>query len=518
VSHEARSRERRKRSYLGFGFLFLGVLLCGCSRDTSVAARIPLPARPAPVTARLGTHIPSLSGAERVVYKARIEPDLKRIDVELCPAGFRIERLNAPSPGAERLLERGTIITPQGEYPCPAEGVDLPLTRPDDCVRYSVNLPEKSSDPTSLQRIGSDALLSPDLWLWIPTPRPVGVQMQLQLALPDGLVALLPFQDTIPENVFAWKSAGAFGHSSADALLVDGAELSVATLGDGFGARTDAVRDWLARGARATSTLFGHFPVPRALVITVPDDRKGPGFGMALRGGGPAVVIFLDRHATSLDTDWTATHEFLHLGVPRLPLEDAWLFEGLATYYTEVVRARAGMISPKQAYQHLLEGFERGRIGGTGVTLRDESSQMHERHSFHRVYWAGAALAFLTDVEARRASGPTLDSALRAFAECCASSEDEWNAERVLARLDQNLGAPRFTEHARRWLDRAEFPEIEATLRTLGVAAGPRGEAIFGRAPNAAIRDAIMAKTWAKEATASNRSPTESQSQPHRPE
>ena len=48
-------------------------------------------------------------------------------------------------------------------------------------------------------------------------------------------------------------------------------------------------------------------------------------FGMALRGGGPAVVILLDRHANvaSLASDWTCTHEFLHLGVPRLPSIDS---------------------------------------------------------------------------------------------------------------------------------------------------------------------------------------------------
>lgn len=429
------------------------------------------------------------------MFKARVGADLRRIEVEVCPSGFRIERLNAPSPGAERWLSGGAVTTPQGEYPCRAEGVALPALAAEECLSYAVDLPEKTTDPTSLRRVGADALLSPDLWLWIPSPRPIGVRMQLQLSLPEGLVALHPFQNTLPESVFAWKAAGAFSHAPAAPLLVDGAELAVASLGDGFGPGTDAVRAWLSQAARATSSFFGQFPVPRALIINVPEDRRGPGFGMALRGGGPAVVILLNRHASaaSLRDDWTATHEFLHLGIPRLPLEDAWLFEGLATYYTEVVRARAGIISPKQAYQHLLDGFERGRRNGSGATLRDEISEMRERRSFFRVYWAGAALAFMTDVEARRASGPTLDSALRAFAACCATSEDDWTAERVLAHLDQSMGAPRFTEQARRWLDSAEFPELSATLRTLGVAAGPRGEAIYGRAPSSPIRDAIMA-------------------------
>ena len=510
VPREASSPGRAHRAYRGWSLFFWGVLLGGCSRHSSGAApRAPLPSRPAHVATRLGTHIPSLTGKERLAFDARIDRDLKRIEVELCPSGFRIERLNAPSPGAERLLEGGAIITPQGNYTCPGEGVDLPSSKADECLHYTVNLPEKSLDPTSLRRAGVDSLVSPDLWLWVPSPRPLGVAMTVSFTLPDGMVALLPWQGALPETTFAWKSAGAFSHAPASPLLVAGGALGVAALGDGFGPHADAVRAWIAQGAHASSLLFGRFPVPRALVLAVPGDRSGPGFGMALRGGGPAVVIFLDRHVSqvSLANDWTATHEFLHLGVPRLPPEDAWLFEGLASYYTEVVRARAGIISPAQAYQHLLEGFERGRRNESSLSLRDESSQMHERHSFYRVYWAGAALAFLTDIEARRASGPTLDAALRAFAECCAASEDDWTAERVLAHLDQSLGAPRFTEHARHWLDRREFPDLAATLRTLGVTPGAHGEAIFGRAANAAIRDAIMA-----------RSPTEPQAQPQRPE
>jgi predicted metalloprotease with PDZ domain len=232
---------------------------------------------------------------------------------------------------------------------------------------------------------------------------------------------------------------------------------------------------------------------------------------MALRGGGPAVVILLKRgaNAATLADDWTATHEFLHLGVPRLPPEDSWLFEGLATYYTELTRARAGLITSKQAYQHLLEGFERGRHGGSGgggssggsggssggsLTLREESAQMRERHSFYRVYWAGAAIAFLADVAARRAGTATLDGALRSFAACCASSEHEATADSVLAALAA-FGATRLTTEAQRWLDSKEFPDVDEALRTLGVTFGGHGAAVFGRAPNAAIRDAIMARS-----------------------
>jgi hypothetical protein len=490
------------------GIGFLGVLLCGCAGHGSVAERAPIGAQTVTVPRRVGVHVPSVTGAERLRYEVRLDARLEHIDVQVCPTGFRIARLNAPSPGAERLLEGQKIITQKGDVPVAAasEGVDLPSTASDECVSYALDLPAEGADPTSLRRVGQDRLASPDLWLWVPTPRPEGVQIRVHLQLPQGVTAALPWdrietredgpEFSVPETAFSWKAAGAFTHHPLESLPAPGAaELRWVSLGDGFERRA-ALGDWIEQGAQTASLLFGRFPVPRALVIAVPGDRHGPAFGMALRGGGPAVTVFLDRHATSatLRNDWTCTHEFLHLGVPRLPLEDAWLFEGLATYYTELTRARFGLITPEQAYQHLLDGFERGRREGGTLTLREESASMRERRSFYRVYWAGAAIALLADLSTRRAGGPTLDSALRSFAECCASSDQEWNAERVLSHLDATLGAPHFSDQARRWLDCSEFPDVSEALRALGVAPGKQGRAVFGRAPLAALRDAIMAR------------------------
>ncbi len=501
------------RPKLGFYLVFLGVLLCGCTRQSSGAARSVASARPEPakLPARVGTHVPSTTGTERLTYTVHVDAALERLDVELCPEGFRIERLNAPSPGAQALLSGGRIVTPEGDVAFANEanetdGVDLPATRPDECVRWGVQLPEKAADPTSFRRVEGDRLLSPDLWLWVPTPRPEGVRIGVKLDLPEGVRGVLPWafeagtgtgtEERVPETAFAWKSAGALTRGVGERVAVVGGELQLSVLGPGFEHATE-VREWVAQGARSASALFGHFPLPRAGVILVPSERSGPAFGMALRGGGPLVTVFLDRHASAatLADDWTCAHEFLHLAVPRLPTEDSWLFEGLATYYTEVTRARAGVISSEQAYQHLLDGFERGRRAGGTLTLRNESAQMRERHSFHRVYWAGAALALLVDVASRRGGGKTLDDALRSFAGCCAASEEDWTAARVLAQLDTTLGAPLFTAQAQRWLDRSEFPALGQALRALGVTSGKHGRAVFGRGPDAALRDAIMAPT-----------------------
>ena len=499
----ALSRERVAAAWrvgVGFvGLVWLGVLLCGCGSHATGAERTRNTSSADRDAPRLGRHIPSVTGQESLSFNLKLDDALTRMNVEACPHGFALEGLNAPSPDAQALLEGGKVSTPAGDTLVPDENVELPHLKANECVRYTVIFPPKSPDPTAFRRVETDLLASPDLWLWVPTPRPIGVRMHAHFTLPAGVSAALPWSGAgtdfeIPETAFAWKSAGAFTHSASAPLDVPGTQLDLAVLGAGFAEHDTEVRTWLEQGARTSSLLFGGFPVKRAQLIAVPGDRSGPAFGMALRGGGPAVVILLDRHAdaATLHDDWTCTHEFLHLGVPRLPPEDAWLFEGLATYYTELTRARAGVISPAQAAQHLLEGFARGRAGAGKHTLRDDSSEMRERHAFYRVYWSGAALAFLTDIAARRAGGTALDSALRSFAECCATSEEAWTAERVLARLDALLGAPRFSEQARAWLDRKEFPAVEATLRALGISPGPHGEALFSPASDAALRDAIF--------------------------
>jgi hypothetical protein len=472
--------------------------VAGCARTRPLAPAAP--ARESAATRRRSSKPLPTTGTETLSYAVRIDEPLRQISVEVCPHGFRIERLEAPSPGAQELLGGGHIITPEGEFSCPTDGLDLPLLRADECVHYDLNLPEKTQDPTALRRVDRDLLASPDLWLWVAMPRPLHVPIRVHFTLPSGVIAALPWPAVgadfaLSETAFSWKAGGAFTHAAPVALPVPGGELEWAELGRGF-EHAHEVRAWLSQGARASSLLFGHFPVPNALVLGVPGPPGRASFGMALRGGGPAVVILLDSHADAhrLADDWTCTHEFLHLGVPRLPPEDAWLFEGLATYYTELVRARAGLITPAQAYQHLLDGFERGRKNAWLRTLRQASREMREQRAFYRVYWSGAALAFLTDVAARRAGGPSLDAALRSFAECCAASEEDWTAERMLARVDALLGTPRFAPVAHAWLDRAEFPDVYSVLRDLGVSPGPHADALFRAAPGAAIRDAIMAR------------------------
>src|SRR5204862_402529 len=103
--------------------------------------------------------------------------------------------------------------------------------------------------------------------------------------------------------------------------------------------------------------------------------------------------------------EWVGVHELVHLSMPVVAKEDAWFSEGLATWYQEVLRARAGFQDERRAWQAIEDGFARGRSEPPQAPLARASREMHERHGYVWVYWSGAAAALRLDVLARRGSG-----------------------------------------------------------------------------------------------------------------
>ncbi len=145
----------------------------------------------------------------------------------------------------------------------------------------------------------------------------------------------------------------------------------------------------------------------------VPADA-GPGFGLSSRGGGRSLlfVVGRDADADALVGEWIAVHEMVHLVLPVTRDEDAWLGEGIATYYQEVLRARAGMISAEQAWENLRRGFDAGVRAAGGRTLEEVA---RGRGDYTRLYWSGAALALRMDAALRR-RGSSLDAVVQGVA------------------------------------------------------------------------------------------------------
>ena len=223
--------------------------------------------------------------------------------------------------------------------------------------------------------------------------------------------------------------------------------------------------------------------------------------------------LLISREASDREFpgEWVAIHEFLHHGMPFVDRDDAWLSEGFVTYYTEVLRARAGFRSERDSWSSLLAGFDRGGRSGTGQSLADESRQMHENFAYQRVYWGGAAIALLADVALREA-GSSLDAAMRHLQRCCAATPRIWPAQQILRAMDEAhepLETRAADEPGRRAstaastrpslqdlsgpiLRSAAFPDLSPIYRKLGVTVVNGGPTLDESASIAHVRRAIF--------------------------
>ena len=198
------------------------------------------------------------------------------------------------------------------------------------------------------------------------------------------------------------------------------------------------------------------------------------------------------RPAERLPGGWTTVHEMLHHGMPFI--DEPWMSEGWVTYYTELLRTRAGFRSEEAGWRAMVEGFGRGRRT-RGMTLEEASARMRELHVYQRVYWGGAAVALLVDVQMRLETdgARSLDDAMRELRRCCGDADHQWAARELLEELDAWYGRPLFSETARAVLSERELPDVEAAMERIGVQVVDGEARLDDEHPAAAIRRAIMA-------------------------
>lgn len=261
-------------------------------------------------------------------------------------------------------------------------------------------------------------------------------------------------------------------------------------------ARADELQAWLAECANAALTAFGRFPLRDAQVHIrlVPRRGRDPSpvpWGQTVREDGVSVLLYVreDAGLAELRGDWTAVHELSHLFHPYLGDEGRWLAEGLASYYQNVLRARAGLLGADEAWRRLDGGFDRGRQVGKGQRM-DEVGW--SRGNTMRIYWAGAAFWLEADLELRREHGTDLDRVLGRYSQCCLDGNEHVEPQDFAAALDRAGGDGVFARLYRRYAAMTEFPSLEAAYRTLGLNEDGGSMGFSGDADAARMRQAIM--------------------------
>ncbi|MCZ6643963.1 MAG: hypothetical protein O7F71_20495 [Gammaproteobacteria bacterium] len=444
----------------------------------------------------------SVANAAEHHYRLSLDETLDHISIEarLAP-GFSV--LTARNGDTEKLA---SLTDCNGER-VRTRRSSIRLTTDQSCVRYEYPLRVRGRQQRV--KLAADVLItSPSEWLWIPTLEE-GDRVLIELDTPETLHVSTPWQ-TIDSGAFVLhpspqssRSNVILGNFRERTIPLPQAELRVALL-DGLTKplNEDKILSWLDAAAQDVAGVYGRFPNPSLQVIVIPSGpgrRGGSGspvpFGHVIRDGGEAVRFFVNADK-SLDDylgDWTATHEFAHLLLPYIESSQKWISEGFASYYQNVLLARRGVYSEEDAWRRLNRSFNRANEIDDPPSPNDTGD-----HPFWEVrmlvYWSGAAIALLADVELREMSHgkESLDTVLGRLQSCCLPSQRQWGGREFFFKLDELSKTKVFSRLYEEHADSSGMPDLAELCRRLGIK--PVGDRVqlLDNAPLVDIRRSIM--------------------------
>jgi hypothetical protein len=422
-------------------------------------------------------------------YAISVDPQLATITATICAASGVLPDLESAARFPEKYSREKSI---PGKPNCR-------LVRAD--IRRAA---EEEDDSRRARRVGKDYVLSTDLFMFRPRGGwEEGTQLTANFALPANISALVPWAKisaqkySVPHNIFQLQSLFMLGPTRPWTLKIDDLVLEVAVLGVPVKTTREGIERWLRGAGRALLQLYGETPVPKIMVLIQAVRGRGVEFGVVYRGGGPTAMFFLGRDTPDPDLsgEWVAVHELSHFVLPFVSRDQAWLSEGFASYYQNILRVRAGMLTEEEAWKNLHEGFERGRKEAGELTLREACERMHLDRRYMQVYWSGAAVALLLDVALRtqRTKPSSLDEVLRGLRSSAPETGREYSAEEIGKKLDEVAQNKLASELFAKYEGTASFPDLTATTRALGLRFVRGLVELDDRAPLAEVRKAIVA-------------------------
>ena len=244
-----------------------------------------------------------------------------------------------------------------------------------------------------------------------------------------------------------------------------------------------AILAWIRQGTTAVTKLVGRFPVPRLKIDVMENTHQDDGvFGR--EEDGELVKLYLGKNITpkTLQTDWTLTHELLHLAFPDLDDEFLWAEEGLSTYLEPLARAKSGMITEREFWLLYFDRMHEGlpEPGDDGL---------NKTHTRLRTYWGGALFWFAADMAIRRETKKTLLDAIHAILVKGGDARETWSMKKVLSVGDKAIGKPILRRMYDQMAVHPGAPDLAGFWRELGIE--KKGDGVV-------FKDSALRKAWLK--------------------
>ncbi len=405
-----------------------------------------------------------------------------------------------------------------GGAPVPRRGASFLLGdgAPADVVyRFDLDaVAYEHADIDVVYKAGRAWIVAGSSYLLRPYPAADDVPIRVEVSVPDGarFASGMPADGQghpITVGELRHATYGVFGEMTRETLTLPGplaldealsdsdapsrAELEVVTVPGALRTSPEVRSRWIRDAADAIVSFWRGFPVARACVVIIPTPgHRGVAHGKVVAIGGATVAIHLGAEAERSDLyrDWILVHELYHLGFPSFLGEGKWLDEGLATYYEPIIRARAGWRSPRATWGEFASDMPQG-------VAALENGGVAQAQSFKGIYWGGAILSLLADVEIRKHSGGArgLEDSLRAVLAAGGNASRIWKLDDAIATIDAHHGSPVMRSLADRYALRGSPMDLAALLSSLGVHPDLRAEhgvTLSADAPLASIRDRIV--------------------------
>ena len=440
-------------------------------------------------------------------YVITVDANMSSMQVE-ATFGTRVQTITARSSDARKFIREvqncdndSRIRIRDGRLRLPDDGLS--------CLRYSVDLRKAAAAERRNESLSDrNIIVSPDAWFWRPRLRGNDVII-VRFNLPQSLAVSATWM-TVPGEHNTYRLVNSLRSSSAVAAFgefelvetqISGATLSITIMQPTADIDTDKIVEWVRATANNVVLAYGRFPNPATNVVVVPisgqrgRDDSAVIFGHVIRDGTETIELFVNQAGPIADyyESWIATHEFSHLMLPYISSRHRWMSEGFATYYQNVLMARANQYSEEIAWQKLWEGFERGRLSRPELSPNG-AARAGIGGATMKIYWSGTAIALMADVELRQRSNgeESLDSVLEKLQECCLPSDRSWSGTELFRKLDSLIDEPVFMPLYRQYASAPGFPDVESLLSRLGVDLRDGEVQLQSSAPLAAIRSSIM--------------------------
>ena len=261
----------------------------------------------------------------------------------------------------------------------------------------------------------------------------------------------------------------------------------------------DRVLVWIEYISDALRQVYGHWPVRHWEISVEPTAANASDpipWAQVQRGDVNRIEFFTSPDASSEDLKraWTSYHELAHLLIPYRGWGDAWFSEGLASYYQNILQARMGLLSEREMWQKLYDGFQRGlaETRFDGQTLREVSDNMRKEGGFMRVYWSGACYFMAADVRLRLQSrgALNLDKALEKLSDCC--SDQVLTVPQIVAKLDQLNQVLLFGTLYEEFAPSTTVPAFESIFASMGIDVVDEQVRLQETGPGARLRREIV--------------------------